>query len=55
MTQTLRQQQDVAYLESLKADQEKERKKKEELERKRNEDLEKQRLIDEERERREVS
>ena len=54
MTQTIRQQQDAAYLESLKADQEKERKKKEELEKKRLAELEKQRLVEEEIERREV-
>jgi len=54
MTQTLRQQQDEAYLESLRADQEKEKRKQEEIERKRQEELEKQRLIDEEKQRVEV-
>lgn len=54
MTQTLRQQQDLAYEESLRADQEKERKKKEEKEKKRLEEVEKQRLEDEEKSRREV-
>lgn len=54
MTQTLRQQQDQAYEESLRADQEKERRKKEEKEKKRQEELEKQRLEDEEKNRREV-
>ncbi|ODN02705.1 FAS-associated factor 2-B [Orchesella cincta] len=53
MTQTLRQQQDVAYEESLRADQEKERRKAEEKEKKRQEEMEKQRLEDEERNRRE--
>lgn len=55
MTQELRQQQDAAYLESLKADQEKDRKKREAEEKKRQEEAEKQRLIDEERQRKEVS
>ncbi|XP_064597373.1 FAS-associated factor 2-like [Liolophura sinensis] len=52
--QTLRQQQDEAYRESLRADQEKERKKREEKEEKervaqlaRNEELENQRLLEE--------
>lgn len=54
MTQTLRQQQDMAYEESLRADQEKEKRKREEKEKKLQEELEKQRLVDEERDRREV-
>ncbi|OXA55478.1 FAS-associated factor 2-B [Folsomia candida] len=48
MTQHLRQQQDEAYLQSLKADQEKEKRKKEELKKLQEEEMEKQRKIDEE-------
>lgn len=55
MTQTLRQQQDAAYLESLQADREKERKRKAEEEKKREEELEIKRMKDEETQRREVS
>jgi FAS-associated factor 2 len=55
MTQTLRQQQDAAYLESLQIDKEKERKKREEKERLRQLELEKQRKEQEEIDRREVS
>jgi FAS-associated factor 2 len=54
MTQTLRQQQDEAYQESLRADQEKEKRKIEELERKRQVELEEQRKVDEEKQRIEV-
>ncbi|OXA42616.1 FAS-associated factor 2 [Folsomia candida] len=48
MTQHLRQQQDEAYLQSLKADQEKEKRKQEELKKLQEEEMEKQRKIDEE-------
>ncbi|OXA59814.1 FAS-associated factor 2-B [Folsomia candida] len=48
MTQHLRQQQDEAYLQSLKADQEKEKRKKEELKKLQEEEMEKQRKIDKE-------
>lgn len=54
MTQTLREQQDAAYMESLRADQEKERRKREESERKRQEELERERIIEEEIARKEV-
>lgn len=50
-TQTLRREQDAAYLESLKADQEKERKRREEQDKI---DQEKQRLVDEENKRKEM-
>lgn len=48
MTQTLRQQQDEAYQQSLRADQEKERKKQEVLRKQQEAEEEKQRQIDEE-------
>lgn len=50
-TQVLRQQQDEAYLASLRADQEKERKKKEERERKKKkeEEVQQQKLAEERR------
>ncbi len=52
-TQVLRQQQDEAYLESLRADQEKDRKKREEQEQKRQEEeKEHQSILAEERRRR---
>jgi FAS-associated factor 2 len=54
MTQTLRQQQDAAYLESLRADQEKEKKKKEQQEKTKMEQLEKQKKEDEEKQRKET-
>jgi len=55
MTQTLRQQQDEAYLESLKADQEKEKRKQEDLEKQRQAEEDRQREIDEKIQRIEVS
>ena len=55
MTQTLRQQQDEAYLASLKADQEKEKRKQEEQEKLRQQELEKQQKIDDEIQRIEVT
>jgi len=48
MAQSLRQQQDEAYLLSLKADQEKEKKKQDEQKKKRDAELEKTRMIDDE-------
>lgn len=54
MTQTLRQQQDEAYLESLKADQEKEKRKEEEKEKQRQVEEDKQRQINENNQRIEV-
>jgi len=54
MTQTLRQQQDVAYMESLKADQEKEKRKKEELEKKLLEEQKQQQLVENEKRKKEV-
>ncbi|GBL80691.1 FAS-associated factor 2, partial [Araneus ventricosus] len=54
MTQTIRQQQDEAYKESLKADQEKERKRKEEQEVKAQQEREERNKILEEQKRKEV-
>jgi FAS-associated factor 2 len=55
VTQTLRQQQDEAYLASLKADQEKEKRKQEEFKKQQEAELENQRKINEEIERIDVN
>lgn len=54
LTQTIRREQDAAYLESLRADQEKERRRHEELERKRRQEEFEQQMRHEEQLRKEV-